>query len=590
MTSPPPPAPPPATARPVPAPPPASAPPATTEPWALDWSGLADASRLCAIPPTIPGLLRHAASRHPERAVLVLDERVTTYGDLAEKSAALARRLLAHGVGKDARVGVMVPNDETFLITWFAIARIGAIAVTLPSLATPSEIARIARHADLQMLVAPARYLHHDYTERLAQAFGGIAAQRAPYRIEGTPRLRDVWLWCDAAGDCPAWATPVGLEPPHDVDTAMLTEIEDRLHPGDPAGIIYTSGSTAEPKGVIHSHGSFVRQGQKLAASFDYEPGERVYASMPFFWVGGLTTTAMAVIAAGGTMLASHRKAAELLDFIEAQRTTAIVTWPHILRSLAAEPSFASRDWTAMRNGLFYEALPAERRPADLALLATPIGMTETNGPYTVVDRFLTEDQRGSLGKLMPGVQARLMDPDDGTVLAEWAEGDREADSSGAVGVLQLRSDVMMLGMVKRERGEVFTPDGWYHTYDMVEFRAGHLHYHGRADDLIKAHGANVSPREVETVIAKLAGVAAVHAVGVSDMARGTVVGAVVVPEPGAVLDVAAIRQAATAALASYKVPRVIAVRSAAELPMLASSKVDRRALAAMLQQVKDEA
>jgi acyl-CoA synthetase (AMP-forming)/AMP-acid ligase II len=242
-----------------------------------------------------------------------------------------------------------------------------------------------------------------------------------------------------------------------------------------------------------------------------------------------------------------------------------------------------------MRNGLFYEALPPDCRPADLSLMATPIGMTETCGPYTVVNRHLGEDQRGSLGLLMPGLQARLVDPDSGALLGEWSDDGRKADSAGKVGILFLRSDVMMLGMVKREQTEVFTADGWYPTGDLVSFVRGHFHYHGRADDLIKAHGANVSPREVEGVIAAMTGVAAVHAIGVPDSKRGTVVGAVVVAEPGHDLDLAAIREECARTLASYKVPRVLHICSAAELPVLASSKVDRRGLVQILQAVIDQ-
>lgn len=554
------------------------------EPWERDWSGLADWSALPRLAPTIPALLAHAKADHPDRPLLILDEHTSTYGDIEVKSAVLACQLLSAGIGKGCHVGVMLPNDETFLVSWLAITRIGAIAITLPSLATASEIAKISRHAALHLLIAPRRYLHHDYAVRIAEAFPGIVEQGAPSFLEDTPFLRMLWFWCEPSDDCPAWALRIDLGAIPPISEGILAAAEAAVHCSDPAGIIYTSGTTAEPKGVIHSQGNFIRQGLKLAASFDYGPDERAYASMPFFWVGGLTTTAMCLMTAGGTMLASRKSGAELLDFLEAHDPTAIVSWPHILRSLADEPTFPQRKWPAMRNGLFYEALPPDRRPADPTLLATPIGMTETNGPYTIVDRFLPEERRGSLGRLMPGVEARLADPDTGSVLAQWPEGERRADSAGVVGVLHLRSDVMMLGMVRRERPNVFTPDGWYVTGDLASFKDGHLHFHGRADDLIKAHGANVSPREVEGVIAKMEGVAAVHAVGVPDAKRGTVVGAVVVPEPGHDLSADAIRQEAARELASYKVPRIVLIRAAAELPVLPSSKVDRRGLVSLLQ------
>jgi acyl-CoA synthetase (AMP-forming)/AMP-acid ligase II len=183
----------------------------------------------------------------------------------------------------------------------------------------------------------------------------------------------------------------------------------------------------------------------------------------------------------------------------------------------------------------------------------------------------------------MPGVEGRLVDPDTGRVIATWTDDATEPDSNEQIGVMHLRSDVMMLGMVKRARADVFTSDGWYSSGDLCSFRRGHLHYHGRADDLIKAAGANVSPREVEAVLLKIPGIASANVTGVPDRARGHVVGALIVPQPGVSLDIEAIRHAAAKSLSSYKVPRVIVIVEAAQVPMMSSSKVDRRALVKLL-------
>jgi acyl-CoA synthetase (AMP-forming)/AMP-acid ligase II len=553
------------------------------EPWERDWGPDFDWSKLPRIALTFPALLAHFRTVYAARDVMVFDDRRLTYGELDARSALLARQLLAAGIGKGSRVGLLLQSDETFLITWMAVTRIGAVAVTLPSLSKADEIRRIAVHADLHMLFSARRYLHHDYAERIAAAFPGIAGGKIPYRLSDAPFLRAVWFWGDAAPD---WSRAVDLEQASDVDTALLTAAEAQVHSSDAGGIIYTSGSTAEPKGVVHSQGSFIRQGMKLAVTFQYDNDERVYASMPFFWVGGLVSTAMCVMTLGATLLASAKTKAALLDFLERERTTSVLAWPHIMRGLADDPSFAGRDFSSMRNGLFYEALPAGRRPEDPTLMTGPLGMTEVCAVYTVVQRNLSEKQRGSVGPIMRGLEAQLVDPDNGRVIASWPEGSIDADSAGQAGIMYLRSDVMMLGMVKKEQADIFTRDGWYVTGDLCSFRHGHVHYHGRADDMIKAAGANVSPSEVEIALLQIPGVASANVIGVPDNKRGTIIGAAVVLEPDSHLDTDTIRRQASISLASYKVPRVIAILKASELPKLPSSKVDRRSLVQLLQQV----
>ena len=145
-----------------------------------------------------------------------------------------------------------------------------------------------------------------------------------------------------------------------------------------------------------------------------------------------------------------------------------------------------------------------------------------------------------------------------------------------------------MLDMVKRERADVFEPGGWYSTGDVCSFRGGYLHFHGRADDMIKASGSNVSPREVEGVLLKIDGIASASVYGVADAKRGNVVGAVLVPKGGVKLDTDAICRRCAAVLSAYKVPRVFLVLEASQIPMMSSTKADRRALIRMLKEAND--
>jgi len=522
---------------------------------------------------TIPSLLAYCAAHFAERELLVFNEERLTYGKLVEQSAALACHLLAAGVGKGSRVGMLFPNSPRFLVTWFAIARIGAVAVPISTLSSGPELLRILRHADVHLLIAADRYLNHDYLGRLGDAIPALAEQRGRLCIAAVPYLRAAWIWGERV---PTWASGVDLEVREPgFDQALLGTVEAEVVPGDPVSIIYTSGSTAEPKGVIHSHGNFMREAAKLVAcSFPpFIPEDRVFTQMPFFWVGGLTMNLLNLMHSGATCVGSSSSGAALLDFLQRERVSYMVSWPHLARALAAEPSFAERRFPAMRAGNLYEALPPERRPRDPGLVGTALGMTETCGPHRAEVRELPESLRGSFGLEVPGMQYRIVDPET-----------RVDVEPGQVGILLVRGDTLMLGLVKREAAQVFDADGWYRTGDAVSVREGHMFFHGRADDLIKTAGANVSPAEVEEVLRQVPGVVQAFVFSIPDPRRGAVVGAVVVVTAERDPDVATLRDHAARVLSSYKVPRAWKILQPSELPMASSGKADRKRLRQLLE------
>jgi acyl-CoA synthetase (AMP-forming)/AMP-acid ligase II len=295
-----------------------------------------------------------------------------------------------------------------------------------------------------------------------------------------------------------------------------------------------------------------------------------VFAQLPYFWIGGLTTTLLNAMYTGATLLGTGASGTALLDFLERERVSYIIGWPHTLRGMAADPSFPKRDFSAMRGGGLVEALPAEKRPKN-QIFGNSLGMTESCASHTVSMPDYPDSLAGTLGPPMPGIEHRILGLDG-----------KEA-APGEVGELLLRGDTMMLGMVKRERADVFDADGWYRAGDLCSMRDGHLFFHGRIDDLIKTAGSNVSPREVEQVLMALPGIATANVSAVPDAARGSVVGAILVPRPGVTLDPEAIRREAAKTLASYKVPRVLLILEAAAIPMMSSGKPDRRALLRML-------
>jgi len=224
-----------------------------------------------------------------------------------------------------------------------------------------------------------------------------------------------------------------------------------------------------------------------------------------------------------------------------------------------------------MRGGRLIEAVPERLRSKNQAF-AHALGMTEACGPHTVSYFDVNDEFLGSVGDPMPGMEHRIENLDTG----------QEADP-GERGELLVRGDTLMIGMVKREASEIFAPDGWYRTGDICSRRQGHLFFHGRIDDMIKTAGANVSPPEIETALASLPGVSQAYVYGVPDAVRGALVGAVIVPELNAQLSPEEIRTAIAKLVSSYKVPRIIVIAKASEIPTMSSTKVDRRAMIRLL-------
>jgi acyl-CoA synthetase (AMP-forming)/AMP-acid ligase II len=362
------------------------------------------------------------------------------------------------------------------------------------------------------------------------------------------------------------------------VTAELLAAVEAEVSPADPAIVIYSSGSTADPKGAIHGHGPLIRHPANLNTFRDLTADDRVYSPMPFFWVGGLVFALLSSMERGAFLICEERfEPGATLALLERERATIVSGWPHYSKAMTEHPSFAERDLSSIRSGNLYEVLPEAVRPKDPELRSNALGMTETLGPHTIdrMDVDLPERLRGSFGHSVPGLEHKIVDPDTGEVLAP-----------GRSGEICVRGDSLMQGLVKVVREETFDAEGFYHTGDAGYFDAdGVLFFEARLGDLIKTGGANVSPREVEVELEALEEVSSAYVVGLPDPARGQNVAAALVLRPDAVLDEAAFRKRLRASLSAYKVPRRLFACEKSELPFTDSGKIDKRRLAALLEE-----
>ncbi len=511
---------------------------------------------------TVAATLRHQARLRGDHPLLVCDDDRIGYGEADRRSAELAGGLITLGAGKGTHVGLLYPNGPDFVVGMLAAARIGAVLVPFSTFVTARELREQLVDSDVEILLAAPSFRSHDYVRRLSEVLPEADfASGDRLLCAAAPQLRRV-----------AFTRETVCAPAGTIDPAVLRAMEDDVCDCDPLAIVYTSGSTSAPKGVVHTHGALLGHQQNLNAIRGLTASDKLFCNSPFFWIGGFAFGLLATLVAGSTLVCSNATsdtdgAGATLDLLEAEKPTMTNGFAAGVAHLADHPSYAERDLSSMRRGNLYPIMSPDTRPADPELRHNMLGMTEAGG-VVLIDQDESdqpETRRGSFGKPAPGFETMLTDPDTGQSVAV-----------GEVGELCVRGPYVMQGYYKRSREDCFDTDGWFHTGDLVRKDAdGFVYFVGRLSTMIKTAGANVSAAEVEKAIARVTGAEA-HVVGVPDTHRGELVAAVVV-QPD--FDEATLRERLKGELSSYKIPKRFVALARADVPLLSSGKVDRQRL-----------
>jgi acyl-CoA synthetase (AMP-forming)/AMP-acid ligase II len=512
--------------------------------------------------PTVGEILRNQARSRANQPLLVCDAQRISYREADRRSAQLTRGLTALGAGKGTHVGLLYPNGIQFSVGMLAAARIGAVVVPFSTFATTSELREQLLDSDVQILLAAPSYRSHDYAQRLADVLSDSEFTRGDRLFNHrVPQLRHVVIDTDEL-----------CRLARSVDETLLTAMEDDVDGSDSLAIIYTSGTTGAPKGVVHTHAALLNHQRNLNAIRGLTAADKLFCNSPFFWIGGFGFALLATLVAGSTLVCSNAAdAAATLDLLERERPTITNGFVAGIAHLARHPSFGERDLSSMRRGNLYPIMAPEVRPADPELRHNMLGLTEAGSVVLISDDEgdQPEHRRGSFGKPAPGFETKIVDPETGKPVGD-----------GELGELCIRGPYLMQRYYKRSREECFGPDRWFHTGDLVAAdRDGFVYFVRRRGSMIKTAGANVSPAEVETAIAKVTGGAVAHVLGIPDPERGQVVAAVVALENGAQFDEKALHRALASELSVYKVPSRFVAISAADVPLLSSGKVDMQQL-----------
>ncbi len=511
---------------------------------------------------TIGELIDTGAQRFSRDALVLPDVRLT-YPELQAAANRTARSLRGLGVGPGDKVGILMPNSMDFLLVLFGAAKLGAVTVPINGRFRTHELGQIVAHSDIRTLVtAPGPQGTVDFPALLAEVLPGIGEQDAnALNLSAAPQLRQI---VDFGSPRPGF---LGRE---DFDAAAervtddeIAELQAQVTSTQTALLMYTSGTTANPKGCLLSHGALVGHGQTVAETrFFLTEEDRFWNPLPMFHIGGLVPM-LGTLSAGGTFYhAGHFDADQSLDTLVNERiTVAYPAFETIWLGVVNHPGFADADISALRliqNIAVPERLIYLQKTTPGASEVSSFGATECSSNLTLPlpdDSY--EVRMHTLGHAVPDMEIRIADAETGEL--------REANE---VGELQFRGKALFDGYYKeRELTEASFQDGWFKSGDLALIDDdGRLSYQGRIKDMLKVGGENVSAIEIESFLAGHDAIDIVQVVAAPDSKYTEVPAAFVQLKPGTTLEEHELIDFCAGRVASYKIPRY--VRLIDEWPM----------------------
>ena len=519
---------------------------------------------------TMGDMLLRSAERRPDHEALVFPEARFDYAETARRAIDAARSLAALGVGAGDRVGLLMPNCPAFVFAFFGIQLLGAVAVPLNTRYRARELLYVIENADLVALLTTDLVDEQvNYVDRLTETFPELAAAD-PERLElaAAPLLRNIVL----VGE----SSPPGLlarerfeELAARIEVEEIVERRARVRVRDLCMILFTSGTTANPKGCMLTHEAVVRVWAAVAETLEIGEDDRIWDALPMFHMSFLGPLTFG-FHLGATLISTpHFEPGAALRQIESEGATWLYTvFPPIAMGLIRHPEFADRDLSKVR-GLLNVAPPETLQMIQDAFapaiqIGGHFGMSECAGAITCNEWGASlADRVETCGPGLPGISVRVVDPESGEPLGP-----------GRRGELQIRGFGAFEGYHKdpEHTAEIFAPDGWLRSGDHGTMdERGYVVYLGRLKDMLKIGGENAAPSEIEAHISTHPAVKLVQVVGAPDERLEEVAAAFVELVPGADLDEETLIEHCRGQIASFKVPRHVRFIDGSEWPMSAT-------------------
>jgi fatty-acyl-CoA synthase len=517
-------------------------------------------------------LVDRAAERFSNREALYYEGKRWSFDDLKAEANRVAKGLMALGIRPGENVSLWMPNRPEWIATMFALVKIGARVVPINTRFRTADLEYVVRQSNSTTLITMERSGPVRYGDMVSELCPNLA-QRNPNLVKAGPLpdlQRIIVLGEQPLFGTHAWSQMLagGENIPH----AALEERQSAVDPDDTALIMYTSGTTGFPKGVMHNH-NIVRTIIDQANRMGVTPRDVILMYLPLFHAFGLYEGPLMSLVTGARMvLTTLFDPAEALALIAQEKATMLHGFDTHFHDLMHHPACATTNLRSLRTGILAAGMASSElvaRRAQRLLCPTLSGWGMTEVGVGALLSFLdsSEDDRclGS-GWPLPGYEFKVIDSTTGRPLG-----------TGAMGELCTRGYAVMQGYYKKpeETAKTIDPDGWLHTGDMaVMHDDGMVRFLGRYKEILKIGGENVDPVEVEAFLLQHPAINQVKIVGVPDVRLHEVGAACVVLNPGVNVTAVDLIEFCRGKLASFKIPHhVLFVK---EFPMTSSGKVQK--------------
>ena len=525
-------------------------------------------------PLTLGALLRNSAAHAGATDALVFPDSRQTHGALNQAARQWARTLIGLGVQPGEHVGILLTTRPEFVELLFGIAMAGAVAVPVNARYQPGELSYLVKDADLVVLATTGKVADSlDFADRLQQALPSLTTQAdvTALALSEAPRLRQIVCIDDPCG--------AGLLPKQQAvergKAVDESEIDRRINDTDPQAIgliLYTSGTTANPKGCLIRHRGIVGNSRNLADRYEMQAGDRFWSPLPIYHIAGILPMVAVIDRCGSYLTIPAFDAGVALDMLASEQAThAFPCFVTIMQDLIEHPRFLTTDLTSVRlmNSNFAVQPNWIRERMDEAMPHTiqvgTYGLTEGSGtictsrpgdPYAL--------RTGRLGVPLADWEVKIVDPETGA--------EKGIDEQGEI--IACGPNMLAGYYNSPDKTAETIRDGWLHTGDIGSIDTyGHIMFHGRTKDMMKVGGENVAAAEIEAVLQTHPAVRLAQVTGIPHPRYVEVPAAFVELSPGAIASEVELIAHCEGKLARFKLPRH--VRFVTEWPM-STSKIQK--------------